>query len=150
MNNKNEKLELIEEYGLFLEKYGYTPSAARVYALLMIWEPEELHFDEVKEILNLSKGAASKALNQLIDMNRVEIMTKPGIRKKFYRLRIFPGKESIEPFIGYITALSGFMQKIVDVKQVESEGCSRLEESKSFLNFLKGRLEDSLRLWNEK
>lgn len=150
MNNKEEKLKLIEEYGLFLEKYGYTPSAARVYALLMIWEPEELHFDQVKEILNLSKGAASKALNQLIDMNRVEIMTKPGIRKKFYKVKMFPGKESLEPFIGYISALSGFMEKIVDVKHMESGVRSRLEESKSFLSFLSGQLEASLKLWNEK
>ncbi len=150
MNNKKEKLKLIEEYGLFLEKYGYTPSAGRVYALLLIWEPEELHFDEVREILNLSKGSASKSLNQLMDLNRVEIMTKPGIRKKFYKVKMPPGKESIVPFISYITSLEGFMKKILNLKEFESELRVRLEESEEFLNFLRKQLEESVMKWDKK
>lgn len=150
MNNQNEKLKLIEEYGLFLEKSGYIPSAARVYALLLIWEPEELHFEEVREILNLSKGATSKALNQLIHISRVKTITKPGIRKKFYKANMIPGKESVETFVSYITSLRGFMRKIIEVKEDNSEIRERLEDSERFFSFLKEQLEDSVKLWKEK
>jgi DNA-binding transcriptional regulator GbsR (MarR family) len=107
MNNDKytEALALIEKVGMFFEKSGYIPSAARVYALLMIWEKPELHFDEIQTLLNLSKGATSKAVNDLITKERIELISKPGVRKKFYKVMRKPGEDSTKSFIKYLIAM---------------------------------------------
>ncbi len=107
MNNTKhaEALNLIETVGMFFEKSGYLPSAARVYALLMIWEEPELHFDEIQALLNLSKGATSKAVNDLITKERIELISKPGVRKKFYKVMRKPGEDSTTSFIKYLIAM---------------------------------------------
>lgn len=134
--NANESLELIEEFGLFLEKSGYIPSAARVYALLMIWDTSELHFDEIQEILKLSKGATSKAVNNLIDMSRIEIFTKNGVRKKFYRVKTKPGKESTKSFVIYIETMKNYLEKIEKFKKERNSEGLRFDEEIDFFTDL--------------
>lgn len=115
-NFEEKALSLIEKLGCFLEKSGYLPSAARVYALLMVWHKGELHFDEIQTILNLSKGATSKALNSLLVVGRIEIFSQPRIRKKFYKIKTVPGKESADRFFYYLQTMRSFLKKIDTLK----------------------------------
>jgi len=133
---KAMSLNMIEDLGLFLEKSGYLPSAARVYALLMIWDVSELHFDEIQEILNLSKGATSKALNALQQMNRVEMFTKNGIRKKFYRVRVTPGKDSALGFIKYLSTMREHLNKVEAFKVENNIAGVRFEDEIKYFDKL--------------
>lgn len=141
MNENNtltiQSLELIEEVGLFFEKTGYLPSAARVYALLMIWKDPELHFDEIQKILNLSKGATSKALNALTSIERVEMFTKPGVRKKYYRVKTFPGRDSSKNFLAYLMKMKEHLIKIETFKKANNiSGVSFKDEVIFFDNLI--------------
>lgn len=140
MNDKNpiteQALELVEEIGLFLEKTGYLPSAARVYALLMIWKDPALHFDDIQKILNLSKGATSKALHALTAIERVDMFTKPGIRKKYYRVKTFPGRDSSKNFLNYITKMKAYLMKIEAFKKDNDYAGVSLEEEIVFFDRL--------------
>ncbi|WP_105616227.1 GbsR/MarR family transcriptional regulator [Vallitalea okinawensis] len=138
---RNEKqlekaYDLIEEFGLFLEQSGYLPSAARVYALLMVWESSELHFDEIQQLLLLSKGATSKAVNNLIALGRIEVFTKRGIRKKFYRIKTKPGIESTKSFITYLERMKVNLEKIESYKIENQIDGLRLKEEITFFTDL--------------
>ena len=132
-NKESELYDLIEEFGFFLERSGYPPSAARVYALLMIWEPSELHFDQIQELLKLSKGATSKAVNSLIAMDRVEVITKHGVRKKYYRIKIKPGVQSAGKFLLYLETMKKYLQRIEQLKVERGFQGLRFQEEIDFL-----------------
>lgn len=131
-----EALELVESMGLFFEKSGYLPSAGRVYALLMIWEKSELHFDEIQSILQLSKGATSKAINALLGMKRIEEFTRTGIRKKFFRVKVKPGQASTERFIEYLKAMQQMLIRIETHKETYDIDTMRFTEEINFFDKL--------------
>ena len=79
---------LIEQLGVFYEHEGFNPAGARILALLLIADRNELTFDEIKHALNISKSATSTAINLLINTNRIEYFTNPGERKRYFRARI--------------------------------------------------------------
>ncbi len=130
----DEKLELIEEFGMFLEQSGYLPSAARVYALLMIWSEPELHFDEIQDVLKLSKGATSKAVNNLIALERIEVFSKNGVRKKFYRVKVKPGKTSTGSFVLYLERMKYFLEKIESLKKENNQSSLRFKDEIEFFD----------------
>ncbi|MEO9256952.1 MAG: MarR family transcriptional regulator [Crocinitomicaceae bacterium] len=83
-----EQLQLVEKLGVMFEGPGVQPAAARVLALLMVSDKLELTFDEIREVLNLSKSATSNALNLMVYAEKLEYITKPGDRKRYFRSRI--------------------------------------------------------------
>ncbi|WP_020530410.1 GbsR/MarR family transcriptional regulator [Flexithrix dorotheae] len=83
----NNQKELIEKFGVFLESKGWQPAIARVLGLLMISDTNELTFDQIREVLHLSKSATSSALNFLLNTNKIEYITKTGERKRYFRIR---------------------------------------------------------------
>lgn len=85
--SKSQK-ELIEKFGVFMEKTGITPAQSRILGLLLICDKAELTFDEIYQTLGISKSAASNALNALLVMEKIEYHTKPGDRKRYFVHRI--------------------------------------------------------------
>lgn len=62
----NEKLKLIEEIGLRIEKrLQIAPFAARIYALLTVSSYDGLTFEEIRKIIGSSKSSTSINLNVL-------------------------------------------------------------------------------------
>ena len=141
---QKDSLTLIEEFGMFLEKSGYLPSSARVYALLMIWENPELHFDEIQEILQLSKGATSKALNDLERVGRIRMFTRTGVRKKLYKVNTAPGKDSVSNFLAYIKKMHSFLERIELHKASYGDEKLRFHEELSFFEMMIATFEKML------
>lgn len=128
----------IEDFGLFLEKYGYAPVAARVYALMILEKPHEFHFDTIKELLNISKGATSGALKYLEGTKKVNKKTKPGERKRFYCLGNLPGIESLGPMATYLSAFSDHISSTLKSEPLDSDYLEKMKESLTFCtNFIK-------------
>lgn len=90
----DKQLALIEKLGLIFEN-GLQPAAARIAALLLVSDRLELTFDEIRELLNLSKSATSNALNLLLSMQRIEYLTKPGDRKRYFKSNLGDWKENM-------------------------------------------------------
>ena len=77
--------ELIEELGVVLEKTNNIPVVARIFALLIVSDQPELTFDQIRELLNISKSATSNAIKILLMTNAIEYITKPQDRKRYFR-----------------------------------------------------------------
>lgn len=94
-----EQKELIEEVGLGIEKrLGLSPLASRIYALLTLSSYDGLTFEEIREVIGTSKSSASVNLNVLTQLQYVGYHTKPGDRKKYFRVLKYSQLRSLEHF----------------------------------------------------
>ncbi len=132
-----EQKLLIEKMGVIFEKSGIQPAAARVFALLLVSDSPELTFEEIIETLSISKSAASNSINLLLTINKIEYITKPGDRKRYFKIRI----AQWHPDVMKIVQEQGFLADVL--KQVlkqrpgnTTEFNNSLQEIISFLDFL--------------
>lgn len=88
-----KKKEFVEKAGLKLERlFGFSPIVGRVAAYLFVAEPPEQTFFEIQDFIKASKSSISNALNHMIQRGSVEEITKPGERKRYFRLQIGKGR----------------------------------------------------------
>ena len=79
--------ELIEEIGMGVEeRAGLSPLASRIYALLTMSSENGLTFDEIKETVEASKSSISVNINVLLQLKYIEYYTKPGDRKRYFKV----------------------------------------------------------------
>lgn len=123
-----EQKQLVERIGLMHESEGLSPAVARVLGLLLVSDKVELTFDEIRETLNLSKSATSNALNIAIKLNRIEYITKPGDRKRYFKSKIELWREHV---------MEGFCKKCSWSQIYEEVLKHRTRETKEFNKALK-------------
>ena len=144
----NKQLKLIEELGVFHEQNGVQPAAARILSLLLVSDKTELTFEEIYETLNLSKSATSNALNFLINTEKLEYITHPGERRRYFRIKIRSLKEGIQKSLEGINALNILLKKVVNLRtESTSEFNSSLEEVTQFLDFMHVELPRLFQKW---
>ncbi len=99
MSQIKEQKDLIEEIGLGIEdRLNLSPLASRIYALLILSSYDGLTFDEIKEGIQASKSAASVNINVLSQLDYISYYTKPGIRKRFFKLSKYSQLLSLEMY----------------------------------------------------
>ncbi|MEP6846097.1 MAG: hypothetical protein ABI861_08835 [Panacibacter sp.] len=82
------QVQLIEELAHAHEMMGLQPAMGKIIALLTVADEVELTFDQVKDILHLSKSAASQGLNQLLVTKIISYKTRIGDHKCYFHLRM--------------------------------------------------------------
>ena len=131
-----KQIELIEKIGIYFEQ-GMQPAAARILALLIVSDKEALIFDEIREILKLSKSATSNGINFLLSVKKIEYFTKSGDRKRYFKWSpsntINHFKEGIEKLLG-LSIL--FEEAIKQKENKDSFNTKRLDELTDLMNFL--------------
>lgn len=144
----DNKLKLIEELGIHFEKSGLQPAASRVYALLMISNQNELTFEEVYETLNISKSAGSNALNLLIDTQRVEYITRPGERKRYFRIKVRSLKEGIQRSLDNMEVFNSLLKQVLADRTKETKEFNvGLSEVVGYLDFMRKELPLLFQKW---
>lgn len=144
----DKQLKLIEELGVLNEHAGMQPAAARVLGLLLVSENTELTFEEIYETLHLSKSATSNALNFLINTDRAEYITKPGERKRYFRVKLRSLKEGVQKSLAGIDAYNVLLKEVLNIRSNRSnEFYASLEEACKFLDFIKGELPNLYAKW---
>ncbi|MEG9327593.1 transcriptional regulator [Salinimicrobium catena] len=84
---EKEKMSLIEKLGVIMEKrYKLAPVAARILSSLILSGKQALTFDELVQQLQASKSTISTNLDHLQNIKRIEYFTKPGDRKRYFKL----------------------------------------------------------------
>src|SRR6187402_1614480 len=144
----DKQLKLIEELGVFQEQMGIQPAAARILSLLLVSDRTELTFEEIYETLNLSKSATSNALNFLINTEKLEYITKPGERRRYFRFKIKSLKEGIQKVLEGRNAFNLLLKQVVKLRPKSTgEFNSSLEEVTQFLDFMQTELPKLYQKW---
>ncbi|WP_026808598.1 GbsR/MarR family transcriptional regulator [Arenibacter latericius] len=82
-----DKNQLIEELGVYFENNKILPPlAARIFAMLILTEEEGISFDDFVEGLYASKSSISTNLQLLQATGRIVYFTKPGERKRYFKI----------------------------------------------------------------
>lgn len=143
--------ELIEKLGVFHEKAGIPPTEARVAALLMISDVTELTFDEIRETLQVSKSATSNAINTLLLTKRIDYITKPGDRKRYFRSNLINWKKNAKQTFDAILSISNIMKEILEVRNPDTIKFNNdLAEVIDFTDFLHEELSKIFLKWRHK
>jgi len=140
----NKQKELVEGFGVIQEKMGLNPAAARVNALLTVSNKTDLSFDEIREILGLSKSAVSNAINSLLALELIGYKTKMGERKRFFFSKLGQWKTK---FRRDIAGLENYNEVVKDILQERSnenpEFNERMKELTQFMDYF---MEESMKI----
>jgi DNA-binding transcriptional regulator GbsR (MarR family) len=141
MKLSDRKKEIIERIGVFYEKKGLQPVVGRIMGLLLVAEPAEATFEEIQEELQISKSAVSTALTFLQAKETVEYTTKPGERKRYFKLRMRDWKSELKKEFDEVLNMEDLIDEIIELKEnKKSEFCCRLSEMKDFFVFMRKEL----------
>jgi DNA-binding transcriptional regulator GbsR (MarR family) len=144
----DNKLKLIEELGVLYEQSGMQPAAARILSLLLISDQIELTFEEIYETLHLSKSATSNALNYLLSTARVEYITHPGERRRYFRCKLQSLKDGVQRSMTSIGAFNVILKKVLAQRPHSSkEFNASLEEITEFLDFMIAEIPALFQKW---
>lgn len=141
---EKEKMGLIEKLGVIMEKkYKLAPVAARIMSSLILSGKQALTFDEFVQQLQASKSTISTNLEHLQNLKRIEYFTKPGDRKRYFKLNTNFTVEVLDEMIQGWETEKVVNQEILEYKQKRNSYNSEhnlplfdLEFQKSLLVFL--------------
>lgn len=145
-----EQRALIERFGVYMERTGngMTPVETRIIGLLGVSDIIELTFDEIQEILSISKGATSNALNRLLEIERIEYITKPGDRKRYFRLAMNGMEVKWKEKLQSISTISVLWEEILAQRNPETEEFNaEMRRAIDFLHFVEEELPQLFRKW---
>lgn len=143
----DKQLALIEKLGLIFEN-GLQPASARIAALLLVSDKLELTFDEIRELLNLSKSATSNALNLLLSMDRIEYITKPGDRKRYFKSNLSDWKENMKNKFLEFDKVHRTMREVLEQRPHSTKDFNQgLEEFVNFMEFMHREIPVLFKKW---
>lgn len=145
-----EQKGLIEKVGVMHEKSGMQPAPSRVVALLLVSPDTELTFDQIRETLNLSKSASSNAINMLLSSEKIDYITKPGDRRRYFRSKIAFWQDDIKKEFKGLSGIAAIMQEVLDQRPKSTEQFNNsLEEVIHFMHFLTDELPALYAKWEQ-
>lgn len=113
-----KKKQLIEEIGLWLEeRLKISPLAARIYALLTLSNYDGLTFEEIRNTIKASKSSTSINMNTLTQLGYVDFYTKPGERKRYFKIAKYYQLQSLELYLQSLEKEMALVKKINDYNQ---------------------------------
>jgi DNA-binding transcriptional regulator GbsR (MarR family) len=141
---------LIEKIGIVTEREGMQPAAARIVGLLYVADKPELTFEEIVQVLHISKSAASNALNLLLQTNRIEYTTFSGDRKRYFRIKVANWREGFAKKMEDMTSFSQVLQEVLKERNPETvEFNKNLAELADFLKYVNNQLPGLLENWEK-
>lgn len=143
--------QILEKATVIHERLGYTPAASQILALLLISDKVELTFDQIRNTLNLSKSATSNALNALIQIKRIEYITKMGDRKRYFRSLIVSWKTKLKEVNDSIFELNSLFKEILNIRSESTLDFNHsLKEMIDFMDYMEVEMPKLFKQWEEK
>ncbi len=142
--------ELVEKIGIYFEE-GMQPAPARILALLIVADQDSFSFNDIKEILNLSKSATSNGINFLLNLKKIEYYTKSGDRKRYFRWDPDNIINHFREGISKILALSILFDETYQLKKDQSSyNAQKISEISDLMNFLHLEMPGVIEKWESK
>jgi len=145
--SKEQEL-LIEKLGIMNEKSGIQPAAARIMSLMMVADSTELTFEQIYETLNISKSAASNAINLLLTTNKIDYVTHLGERKRYFRSKLIYWKEDLKHNINQINEMISVLQEVLVLRPSNTvDFNSQLKDVIDFMTFMMSEIPAIFQKW---
>ncbi|WP_417195329.1 GbsR/MarR family transcriptional regulator [Bizionia sp.] len=130
MEITKDSKQLIEDIGIRMEeRLHISPLASRIYALLTLSASDGLTFEEIRETIEASKSSTSVNVNVLTQLGYITFYTKPGDRKRYFKVAKYYQLESLELYNQSLTREIELVEKINEYKKAQHPEKFALEES---------------------
>ena len=147
----DKQRELIERLGVFHEQHGLPPAEARILSLLIISDETELTFDQIRELLNISKSATSTALNMLMMSQKVVYTTRPGDRKRYFASNIVNWEENASVGFRKMLGVNKLLHEVLDQRTPATpEFNEALRNFIEFLEYMNAELPQLFEKWRNR
>lgn len=145
-----EQKELIEKLGVRSERHGLPPAHSRITALLIVSPEPELTFDQIRETLNLSKSATSNALNMLLTAEKIDYITRPGDRKRYFKSKIGSWKNEMRNTFKHFVLMADLFEEALSHRPEETvEFNEKLKEIIDFMRYMEKELPVLFKKWED-
>ncbi|MBQ3658193.1 MAG: ArsR family transcriptional regulator [Bacteroidales bacterium] len=119
--NDTERLfkqrELVEAMGRLTNRGGGTSLSGRILGLLSFLDKEEYTFEEIVDELKISKSSVSTTINHLLETDKIEYVTYPGDRKRYFRIKINTRKQFLQTMRRHIEKMEKINRMALELKQ---------------------------------
>jgi DNA-binding transcriptional regulator GbsR (MarR family) len=143
-----EELLYVEKVGRYFEQLTLPRMAGRIFGWLLISESPLVSMGELVEALQASKSSISSMTRLLIQIELVELASRPGERRDYYRIASNAWANSLQERLNQAHAF----------RQLADEGLAllagsdpqrrlRLEEMRSLYALLEGEIPKLLQRW---
>jgi DNA-binding transcriptional regulator GbsR (MarR family) len=109
----------IEKVGLYFEQLTLPRMAGRIFGWLLISEAPQVTMGELVDVLQASKSSMSTMLRLLIQIGLVELVSLPGERRDYYRIRSD----------AWVNALDDRLKQAQAFRQLAEQGLNLLSDS---------------------
>lgn len=135
--------ELVETMGRLTNQGGGTSLAGRIIGLLSFLDKEEFTFEEIVDELKISKSSVSTTLNHLMETDKIEYITYPGDRKRYFRLKINTRKQFLQAMKRHIEKMEKLNRIALELKKnKESRTAKNISAMLEGLTFWKSQMEN--------
>lgn len=112
-SQKKIQEQLIEEIGLGIEdQLNLSPLASRIYALVILSSDEGLTFEEIRATIMSSKSSTSVNINVLLQLDYIIFYTKPGDRRRYFKLAKYSSLILLEVYLQAIEKEKEMIERI--------------------------------------
>ncbi len=125
MNKKKE--QLIEQSAMLYKMIGYSRIAGKIMGLLYVSDRKYFTFQELMNILNISKGATSTAINFLIEIGEISFITKgENKRKRYFHISKKGTIKSLQDWLQSLFVRKELLEQILNERKDENPQLNNL------------------------
>lgn len=145
-----EKRLLVEEMGVYFESCDtLSPLSSRIFAYLALSLEEGVSFEELQEALEASKSSISTNLQLLQSMGRIGYLTKPGDRKRYFKIDdtqiINRLDDKIELWKHEMTLHQKvllYKRKVLEGAEIDLQNQLKMQYNEHYITFVKSMIEN--------
>ncbi len=143
---ENSKTASIQKTAELYKMLGYPPIAGKIIALFYISNQKYLTFEEIMEILQISKSATSKALKFLTDLGEVSFITKAeNSRKRYFYISIKNSLKSLTDWKNSLVVRQNILQNTLQMRNQENpELTTFIQQQIAFINDISAYIEQKI------
>ncbi|HLP57098.1 MAG TPA: hypothetical protein VK151_18810 [Fluviicola sp.] len=143
--------DLIERCGVFFEQTGMPPAESRIMSLLVVCDELELTFDQVREVLMISKSATSNAINNLLMAQQITYRTRLGDRKRYFTSNILNWEENMVIELQKLFRITNLLKEVHAQRTPETvKFNNQLGSFIGFMEYLHDELPKLFQQWQHK
>ena len=140
---EDKQRELIEIMGRISCRGGGTSLAGRIIGLLSFLDQEEFTFEEIVERLKISKSSVSTTINHLMESDKIEYITYPGDRKRYFRIKVNTPKNFIQALRQHVERIEKVHRAAFELKKDKnSRTAKNIEDMLRSLEFWKMQMDN--------
>lgn len=130
------------------EQFGMARMVGRVFGYLLICDEDAVSFDQIREVLDASKGSISSTTKQLVQIGFIETVSLPGDRKTYFKVTDIELGKMLSQRMKFFEKFSEVLGKGRKLKNREDEVSDWLRDASFFYSWIGDEIEQTIQKWH--